>query len=72
MIRFRVRTPDTSARYEMPWTDAPVASLAGLPADMLDRATLYLQGYDPTPDAKWVGAFVHRRKPRRRSDDENS
>lgn len=51
MIRFRVRTPDTSARYEMPWTDAPVASLAGLPADMLDRATLYLQGYDPTPDA---------------------
>ena len=58
MIRFRVRTPDTSARYEMPRTDAPVAILAGLPADMLDRATLYLQGYDPTPDAKWVGAFV--------------
>jgi hypothetical protein len=43
-IRLRVVTPTHRARMEIPWTDMPVAALGNLPADMLDGATLYVQG----------------------------
>lgn len=48
-IRFRVVTPTHTALYTMPWSDAPVAALGGLPADMLQRAVLYLDGATGLP-----------------------
>lgn len=48
-IRFRVVTPTTTALYAMPWSDAPVAALGGLPADMLQGAVLYIDGATGLP-----------------------
>ena len=58
MIRFRIHSPAGSAIYEMPYSEAPIATLGGLPADMLQDAELWIGGYDRTPKAKWVEAFV--------------
>lgn len=49
-IRFRVVTPTHTAVYTMPWTDAPVAALGNLPADMLDRAVLRLGDATALPE----------------------
>lgn len=43
-IRFSVVSPTCRAAYEMPRTDRPIADLCGLPAHMLDGATLYVDG----------------------------
>lgn len=43
-IRFSVVSPKCRATYEMPRTDRPIADLCGLPAHMLDGATLYVDG----------------------------
>lgn len=58
MIRFRIHSPSGSAIYEMPYSEAPIAMLGGLPADMLQGARLFVGGFDPTPDVQWVTAFV--------------
>lgn len=58
MIRFRIHSPAGSAIYEMPYSEAPIAMLGGLPADMLQGARVFVGGFDPTPDAQWVTAFV--------------
>lgn len=43
-IRFSVVSPTCRAAYEMPRTDRPVDVLGGIPAHMLDGATLYVDG----------------------------
>lgn len=57
-IRFTVRSPEGQATYEMPRSDRPVTMIPVVTADMLDGATLCIGGYDPTPQATWVTAFV--------------
>jgi len=53
-IEFRVVTATHAMRYAMPWSDAPLACLGGIPADMLHGATLIL---DPELiDARREGA----------------
>lgn len=58
MIRFRVHSPECSVIYEMPYSEEPIASLGNLPADMLQGARMFVQGFDPHPDAQWVTAYV--------------
>jgi hypothetical protein len=43
-IRLRVVSRTHRATYEMPRTDARVDCLGGIPAHMLDGATLYVDG----------------------------
>lgn len=43
-IRLHVRSRTHRATYELPRTDRPVDVLCGLPAHMLDGATLYVDG----------------------------
>ncbi len=53
-IRFRAITRDGSRDYEMPYSEQPVAKFRGLPADMLDGETLYLD--EQEIERRWVGA----------------
>lgn len=66
MIRFRIHSPAGSAIYEMPYSEAPIATLGGLPADMLQGARLFVGGFDPTPDVEWVTAFVPKAEQKKR------
>lgn len=66
MIRFRVHSPAGSAIYEMPYSEAPIATLGGLPADMLQGARLFVGGFDLTPDVEWVTAFVPKAEQKKR------
>ena len=66
MIRFRVHSPAGSAIYEMPYSEAPIATLGGLPADMLQGARLFVGGFDPTSDVEWVTAFVPKAEQKKR------
>lgn len=66
MIRFRVHSPAGSAIYEMPYSEAPIATLGGLPADMLQGARLFVGGFDATPDVEWVTAFVPKAEQKKR------
>ena len=54
MIRFRAVSRDGTRDYEMPWSEQPVAKFRGIPADMLDGATLYLD--EDEIDRRWRGA----------------
>lgn len=53
-IEVQVVTATHSARFSMPWSEAPVAMLGGIPADMLDGATLILD--EARIEARRVGA----------------
>ena len=53
-IRFRAVTRDGVCDYEMPYSEQPVAKFRGIPADMLDGATLYLD--EDEIERRWKGA----------------
>ena len=58
-IRLTVVGPEYRADYVMPWTERPVEAVGGLPADMLDGATLFVGGATSLPpDAVVVPAVV--------------
>lgn len=57
-IRLRVRSPEGSVVYEMPYSTKPVPMIPVVTADMLQGATLCVDGYDPTPGAVFVEAYV--------------
>jgi hypothetical protein len=58
-IRLTVVGPEYRADYVMPWTERPVEAFGGLPADMLDGATLFVGGATSLPpDAVVVPAVV--------------
>jgi hypothetical protein len=56
VIRFRAISRDGTRDYEMPWSEDPVAKFRGLPADMLNGATLYLDADEI--DRRWKGAQI--------------
>jgi hypothetical protein len=53
-IRFRAISRDGVRDYEMPYSEQPVAKFRGLPADMLNGATLYLD--EDEIERRWKGA----------------
>jgi hypothetical protein len=53
-IRFRAVSRDGIRDYEMPYSEQPVAKFKGIPADMLNGATLYLD--EDEIDRRWQGA----------------
>lgn len=57
-IEFKVRAPKVEAKFSMPYSTKPVPMIPVVTADMLQGATLCVDGYDPMPNAKWVQAFV--------------
>jgi hypothetical protein len=54
VIRFRAVSRDGVRDYEMPYSEEPVAKFRGIPADMLNGATLYLD--EDEIDRRWQGA----------------
>jgi hypothetical protein len=54
VIRFRAISRDGVRDYEMPYSEQPVAKFRGLPADMLNGATLYLD--EDEIERRWKGA----------------
>jgi hypothetical protein len=54
VIRFRAISRDGTRDYEMPYSEQPVAKFRGIPADMLNGATLYLD--EEEIERRWKGA----------------
>ena len=58
-IRFRVKSPEASAEFEMPRTDAPI-TMQGLrlSAELLDGATLFIAGATPSRNERHAPSTV--------------